>query len=159
MATKYKNIVGSAFLPYVALQFEKRSSIVRKNPRTNSDLQFLTNRNAWFRLSSSASTTDLPEPTEIIDPYGPQEEGSMSRSEIKNTNAKKLEEFNNSFVNDIAKNNVLQGGTIKVTGDKNEDTQLRKGFKETYQGGGEDDLGFKPMPGITGITVGTGGKW
>ena len=35
MATKFKNIVGSAFLPYVADQFAKRSSIVKKNPRTN----------------------------------------------------------------------------------------------------------------------------
>ena len=169
MATKYKNIVGSAFLPYVALQFEKRSSIVRKNPRTNSDLQFLTNRNAWFRLSSSASTTDLPEPTEetvdtsdIITGFFDQLDGRRDTNVIAQADAnnkKALDDFNNSFVNDIAKNNVLQGGTIKVTGDKNEDTQLRKGFKETYQGGGEDDLGFKPMPGITGITVGTGGKW
>ena len=30
MATKFKNIVGSAFLPYVADQFAKRSSIVKK---------------------------------------------------------------------------------------------------------------------------------
>ena len=165
MATKFKNIVGSAFLPYVADQFEKRSSIVKKNPRTNTDLQFLTNRNGWYRLSSSAQTTDNPEPistttVEYPDTLTLEASGPVDMtSKILEINNKKQEDFNATFTSDIAKNNVLQGGILKITGDKNQDTVLRKGFKETYKGGGTDDLGFKPMPGITGITVGTGGKW
>ena len=63
MATKYKNIVGSAFLPHIKKQFDTRSSIVKKKTRSNSDLQYLTNRNAWFRLSSSAETTTANPPT------------------------------------------------------------------------------------------------
>ena len=170
MATKFKNIVGSAFLPYVADQFAKRSSIVKKNPRTNTDLQFLTNRNGWYRLSSSAQTTDEtpPELKSLDTSYSSFDENfqfqSLSEQASLGTktideNVKTAEAYNATFTSDIAKNNVLQGGTLKITGDKNQNTVLRKGFKETYQGGGSDGLGFKPMPGITGVTVGTGGKW
>ena len=56
----------------------------------------------------------------------------------------------------LAQLNVLQGGTIAAGGDK---IALRRGFNETYTQGTEDQLGFKPMPGIVGVSVGTGGKW
>ena len=53
----------------------------------------------------------------------------------------------------LARNNVLQGGTL------NNNRTLKKGFNETYKKGTDDDLGFKPMPGIVNTTIGTGGKW
>ena len=56
----------------------------------------------------------------------------------------------------LAQLNVLQGGTIAAGGDK---IALRRGFNETYTQGTEDQLGFKPMPGIVGVSIGTGGKW
>ena len=143
MATKYKNIVGSAFLPYVKDQFSQRKSITETLPRNNKEISYLTNRNAWFRLSSSANTTSTPPP-------------GQTREDVNLIN---LVNNSSGFNPKLAKNNVLQGGTIKVIGDKNEDIELRKGFKQTYKKGPTDDLGFKPMPGITGITVGTGGKW
>ena len=52
--------------------------------------------------------------------------------------------------------NVLQGGTIAVRGDK---TVIKQGFNQTYSKGKNDDLGFKPMPGITNVSIDTGGKW
>ena len=152
MATKYKNIVGSAFLPHIKKQFDVRKSVVKKKIRSNSDLQYLTNRNAWFRLSSSAETTTAtpPIPEKAI-------ENLKSPSETDIVNAALLENFNDSFSGATAKNNVLQGGTI-ISGNNNS-TTLRKGFKNTYSKGLDDDLGLRPMPGITGITIGTGGKW
>ena len=61
MATKYKNIVGTGFDPYVKKQLEVRSNagdprvgVNAHNVRSNNELQYLTNRNAYFRLSSSA---------------------------------------------------------------------------------------------------------
>ena len=53
----------------------------------------------------------------------------------------------------VAKENILQGGTL------NKSANLRGGFNETYKKGTDDDLGFKPMPGITNVSIGTGGKW
>ena len=172
MATKYKNIVGSAFLPHIKKQFDTRSSIVKKKTRSNSDLQYLTNRNAWFRLSSSAETTTANPPTpekastvnvttsDLAGGIGSTAAFDFNQSAQAETdivNAALLENFNNSFSGASAKNNVLQGGTIISGG--NNSTTLRKGFKNTYSKGPTDDLGLRPMPGITGITIGTGGKW
>ena len=157
MPSKYKNIVGTAFSPYVKDQLTKRSSIGKINPRSSKELQFLTNRNAWFRLSSSSTITDDKVPVELANPYGPLEENSLSRDQIVSTNTENLKVYNNSFKNNLAKENILQGGLV-VSG-KDNSTLIRKGFKNTYSAGGNDNLGLQPMPGITGITVGTGGKW
>lgn len=113
----YKNIVGTGFPSYINEQIKKRQSIVSQPTRSNSTLNFLNNRNAWVRLSSSVNVNGSAE---------------------------------------LAQLNVLQGGTISSGGDK---TNIKKGFNETYSKGTIDDLGFKPMPGITSVSIGTGGKW
>jgi hypothetical protein len=49
---EYKNIVGTGFPPQIQAQIKKRESIVNSQTRDHNTLQFLTNRNAWVRLSS-----------------------------------------------------------------------------------------------------------
>ena len=61
------------------------------------------------------------------------------------------------FTNDLAKANILQGGTISIN-DINK-VALKKGFSETYTKGVNDNLGYKPMPGITSLNIGTQGKF
>jgi hypothetical protein len=58
----------------------------------------------------------------------------------------------NDFTNNLAKNNVLQGGTVTIN--NNVAT-----FNQRYTIGATDNLGFKPNPGITNLSVGTGGRW
>ena len=118
---KFKNIVGTGLLDYVQKQITERENIVNKQTRTPSDLQWLSNRTGWFRLSSGVNV-----------------------------------EGNEGFTAQQAQLNVLQGGSVAAGGDK---TALRRGFDETYTQGETDQLGYKPMPGITGIKVGTGGRW
>jgi len=65
-------------------------------------------------------------------------------------------EGDNGYTARQAQINVLQGGSVAAGGDK---TTLREGFDQTYTRGNEDDLGYKPMPGITSVRVGTGGRW
>ena len=48
----YKNIVGSGFPEYVNSQIKKRGEKLNTTNRSNNILEFLTNRNVWFRLSS-----------------------------------------------------------------------------------------------------------
>lgn len=127
----YKNIVGTPFAPFLKKQLDVRGEKISSNTRDNTTLQYLTNRNAWVRLSSGANT-----------------------------------KTDNGYSNDLAKEYVLQGGAISMNyvkdGDNKEkykSTDLRKGFNETYTQGATDNLGFKPMPGIVGVSVGTGGKW
>ena len=112
--SNFKNIVGSGFPDYINGQIRKRGETLFNKNRDNKTLQFLTNRNIFFRLSSSVNIGDSSA---------------------------------------LARNNVLQGGTL------NNDRTLRKGFNETYKKGTDDDLGFKPMPGIVNVSIGTGGKW
>jgi hypothetical protein len=52
---EYKNIVGTGFPPQIQAQIKKRESIVNSQTRDNNTLQFLTNRNAWVRLSSGST--------------------------------------------------------------------------------------------------------
>lgn len=163
MANKYKNIVGTAFAPYVKNQFDQRRKVHKTNPRTSKEILYLTNRNAFFRLSSAAETTSASSPTEITTAKIPATERAATYGPVDMTaaideaNAEQLKRFNDSFTGNIAKDNVLQGGTV-IAGSKNS-TTLRKGFKQTYAEGTFDNLGLQPMPGITGITIGTGGKW
>ena len=120
----YKNIVGTPFPDFVQTQINKREELENSSSRSSSTLQWLTNRNSFFRLSSGANI------------------------------------FNQGigFTPDLAKANVLQGGIVSVN-EENQSTTFRKGFNETYKQGATDQLGFKPMPGITNVTVDTGGKW
>jgi hypothetical protein len=127
----YKNIVGTAFPKHIKEQLDLRGEKISASTRDNQTLQYLTNRNSWVRLSSGANT-----------------------------------KTDNGYSNDLAKEYVLQGGAISMNyvkdGDNKEkykSTDLRKGFNETYTQGATDNLGFKPMPGIVGVSVGTGGKW
>ena len=143
---KYKNIVGTPPLDYVQNQITKRTELVNKTTRSSNDLQYLTNRNSWTRLSSAAIISPLPPDQLSIK--------DLAKSDVQ----LQIEQaqLDSTFVTDIAQTNILQGGTISSGGDK---TVIRKGFKETYTQGATDQLGLKPMPGITNISVGTGGKW
>lgn len=122
----YKNIVGTAFPPFLKNQLDIRGEKISAKSRDNQTLQYLTNRNSWIRLSSGANTKEG--------------EGYSAR---------------------LAQINVLQGGTVASGGN----TVIRQGFNNlnpitsTYTQGSTDNLGFKPMPGIIGVSVGTGGKW
>ena len=135
---KYSSIVGTGFPDYVQTQLNLRSQTGNKKKRDNKALQYLTNKNGWFRLSSAAIINDK----EI--PIGGREE--------KVANQK-------TFTTKLAQDFVLQGGSIIINGPEKNQTTLRKGFKGTYQEGETDQLGLQPMPGITGITIGTAGKW
>lgn len=125
----YTNIAGTPFQPYVGSQIEKRKELIAKNDRSSSDLQWLTNKNAWIRISSG---TDV--------------ENNNPSFDIKGQG--------------LARKYILQGGLIKNTLTENSD------FFETRSGIGEDgaygiggtDFGYRPMPGLTNLTIKTGGK-
>lgn len=51
-AKNYTNIAGSPFQPYVREQIEQRKKIVSEENRTYKELQWLTNKNVWIRISS-----------------------------------------------------------------------------------------------------------
>ena len=185
MASKYKNIVGTGFPSYVTDQIQNRSELVKKKDRRTSningkdvaskDLLWLTNRNCWFRLSSGANSI-----TKEVD-VNSQEQKEELALFAKNA-VKPLTEDENNAINlinqqkfvsndDLAKKYVMQGGTIEnlsSISDRNNNKTTKIKTKTTFDEiytknnekfSGADDLGYKPMPGITDVSVGTKGKW
>lgn len=172
MATKYKNIVGTAFPPYIKKQLKVREEQGGQNTRSPQQLEYLTNRNSYFRLSSAAATGEEKprkiDLTRVIDIVAQSTTVNPTTVDISGNNNKALTTegpvIEYDFNTKLARENVLQGGIIEIQefGDENNKTykeKLKKGFSETYNQGESDRLGLQPMPGITGVTVGTGGKW
>ena len=58
------------------------------------------------------------------------------------------------------KDNILQGGLLRTT-DLDNNSVLRKGFGAANSQAAyiKGPLGYKPMPGIENLSVGTGGRW
>jgi len=179
-STKYKNIVGSAFPNFVKEQIDARKKLVGKKTRNTDETLWLTNRVGWTRLSSGAKVK--PEGASISEdvvfnaggsgtlsgPRGTKDirdsEGMYSHQRIEANRQLAVEE-DKLYTTDLAKANVLQGGTISVSETKDIDGNVKfqanrkTQFNELYKQGATDQLGLKPMPGITSISVGTGGKW
>jgi hypothetical protein len=128
----YTNIAGSAFQPFVDKQLEIRKSIISKEDRTTSDLLWLTNRSLWVRISSG---TDIDQNNELFSERG----------------------------DTLSRRYILQAGLTdhsKVIDQKDNIFNLRKGFgpNGAYGLGGTEQFGIKPMPGLEGLTLKTGGK-
>jgi len=125
----YTNIAGSPFQPYVATQIEKRKKLVDNENRSSQELQWLTNKNVWIRVSSGANVL-----------YGNKRFGGLEGDAL-------------------SKKYILQAGLVDHTG-ASTNWKLRSGLgvDAAYGMGGTDTFGFKPMPGITGIAIKTGGK-
>ena len=59
----------------------------------------------------------------------------------------------------LAEKNILQGGLVSKSNVPGQ-VSLREGFNNSYiKSTSNDPLGFRPMPGITGLSVTTGGRW
>jgi hypothetical protein len=127
-AKDYVNIAGSPFQPYVKDQIDLRKEIISKENRSASDLLWLTNRNSWIRISSGADVDD--------------------------TNT----DFPNEKGNILSKKYLLQAGLTDHTGGA-DSYQLRSGVGPNGAYGiGGTDFGLKPMPGLEGLSIKTGGK-
>jgi hypothetical protein len=123
------NIAGSPFQPYVATQIEKRKSLIEKQLRSPQELQWLTNKNAWIRVSSGAN----------VNPDNNR--------------------FGGLHGDALSKKYILQAGVIDHTVSATS-YQLRYGIGDngSYGIGGSETFGSVPMPGITDMTINTGGK-
>jgi hypothetical protein len=124
----YTNIAGSAFQPYVATQIEKRKALVNKDYRSSSELNWLSNKNVWIRVSSGANVR----------------EGNMNYQGLQD--------------DELSRKYILQGGLAdNLTNEKI--YSLRSGIgPDGAYGIGGTDFGLTPMPGMTNISIKTGGK-
>lgn len=141
---RLSNVIGAPFPEHVLTQLEIRAfhNSTGKGAfptRPNNDILFLANKSAWVRLTSSVRLKP--------------NEGSTVESYYGGLN---LGTTYNKLGDDLAKNWVLEAGTSKSNGGG---INLRSGIGPdgAYGLGGTEELGYRPMPGLTSVLVDTKG--
>ena len=137
---KISNIIGAQIPSWVLKQLETRSRKNASDSRDTDNILFVANKTAWIRLVSSIDI--------------------QSEEDLNYFKRLVGEEYISNSTS-LAKNFVLFGGTSKYL-DKNS-YQLRSGLGRDGAYGmlGDkeiQDFGYKPMPGITSVTIDTQGK-
>ena len=137
---KISNVIGTHIPIWLLEQLQTRSNKGVQSTRDNQNIQYLANKTGWVRLVSSINI--------------------KSANDI--TYFQNLTGLTLSNPDDLAKNFVLYGGISKYNNQNGKATyNLRKGFKETYSLLGEQEtvnFGYRPMPGLTKVSVETQGR-
>lgn len=138
--TKISNILGTKFPQWLIDQLRKRSDKLSQDTRDNDNILFLANRSAWVRLVSSVNIS-----AEDITYF--QKENTIGPSISK--------------PEDLAKQFVLFGGTSKYLNKNSYQQRAGLGRDGSYGMLGDTEIqqyGYRPMPGITSVTVDTQGR-
>lgn len=138
---KISNVLGSSLPNWLLNQLKTRSQEGIKLQRNNANLQYLANKTAWVRLVSSVNL----EAREDLQYFS-----NLTGYPVTNPDS-------------LAKDYILQGGTslFNNSSKDNPSYTLRQGFKETYSMLGDNEVnkyGYRPMPGLTRVSIETQGK-
>lgn len=187
MSDKLSNVIGAPFSDYVLTQLYLRAQKNSTTNRTNDEVLFLANKGAWARLVSSVNIVSPTSPTveAINQPQyftaasefssvfsSPAFQSSVLNNNIvsnPNNSPKSLTTVQNFYKGlglntsiyqneaDLAKNWVLEAGTSIQTGNG---ITLRQGvgLEGAYGLGGTEELGYRPMPGLTSVQIETTGR-
>ncbi|QQO91917.1 carboxypeptidase [Flavobacterium phage vB_FspM_immuto_3-5A] len=125
--------VGTGISSGVAKQLEARKKVIGKiKDRTNDDLMYMNGKTGWVKLSSGVNTVTDPEVAEFREQKG--------RLKIKGDNT-------------LAKNNILFGGLMSPDGKPRAGIETSGNVDETKAYLLRPSTGFRPMAGITSMTV------
>jgi hypothetical protein len=124
----YTNIAGSPFQPYVSTQIEKRKALLNQDYRSSSELNWLSNRNVWIRISSGANVLS----------------GNKRYQGLEG--------------DELSKKYILQGGVLNHLGGSDTYTLRAGVGPDGAYGIGGTNFGLVPMPGLIDISIKTGGK-
>lgn len=131
---KLSNVIGAPFSDYVLKQIYTRAYNGSTLNRTPEQVLYLANKVAWARLVSSVNISNdvlgLVRKNLQVDFRAPE---------------------------DLAKNWILEAGTSIQTGTG---IKLRQGIGTdgAYGLGGTQELGYRPMPGLTSLVIETTGR-
>lgn len=142
---RLSNVIGAPFPEHVLTQMNIRAARNSTGKgivptRTDEEILFLANKSAWVKLTSSVT---------IVPPPGVQSLQSFYESLGLPGGY--------SSPDDLRKNWILEAGTSISDGGAG--INLRKGIgpEGAYGMGGTEELGYRPMPGLTSVTVDTVG--
>lgn len=138
MATKLSNVIGAPFQDFVITQLYTRAAHNSTTDRTNEEVLFLANKTSWARFVSSVdielNASELKKFYELLK-VGPIADSPKA----------------------LARNWILEAGTSIQSGNG---IDLRQGIgvDGAYGLGGTEELGYRPMPGLTSVTIETAGR-
>ena len=142
---KLSNVIGAPFAEHILTQLNLRaahnSTGAGEVPnRSNDEILFLANKMSWVKLTSSVrvqAENNNGIPTPLSEYY--------KKLGVDYANA-----------DDLAKYWTLEAGTSKANG-ANVDLRYGVGPDGAYGLGGTEELGYRPMPGLTSVTIDTKG--
>lgn len=137
---KLSNVIGAPFADYVLQQLAIRANRNTRVKRDVEDVLFLANKSAWARLVSSVDINGNQSDVQKF--YANLGEGQTVDYDPQG----------------LARNWILEAGTSIQNGNG---VALRQGIgvgNFAYGLGGTNELGFRPMPGLTSIQVETLGR-
>jgi len=142
MGDVLSNVIGAPFSPYIINQLKLRANLGSTTSRTNEQVLYLANKMSWTRLSSFIRIK-------------PAEEQPLSKF-YANLFDGQIPPGDYSQPDSLAKNWILQNGTSEYN---NDTYNLRFGLgpNSAYGLGGIEQQGYRPMPGLTSITIDTKG--
>ena len=131
---KLSNVIGAPFSDYVLHQLYTRAARNSTVNRSNEEVLFLANKTSWTRLVSSVNISN----------------------DVLGLTYKNLG-VNYSTPEGLAKGWILEAGTSKQNGNG---ITLREGLGPdgAYGLGGIEELGYRPMPGLTSVQIETTGR-
>ena len=122
---------GSPVTGYVTKQLEQRASLVESNSKTVEQQHAIHSNAAWVMLRSSVN--------------------QITDGEVKQLLQNRSARPNVTGTADLAKKYVLTGGTLNAGGDPRSGINLEPGSTTGNNAYTNQSLGFRPMPGITGL--------
>lgn len=146
---KLSNVIGAPFSDYVLLQLYIRAAHNSTINRSNEDILFLANKSGWARLVSSVNI-DLQSSSNVLKTTPQDYQTYYSRFNLNST-------LPYNAPDSLAKNWVLEAGTSIQNGNG---INLRSGIGPdgAYGLGGTEELGYRPLPGLTSVQIETTGR-
>jgi len=159
MAEMLSNVIGAPFSEYVLTQLSLRATHNSSLTRTNDEVMFIANKTAWVRLTSSVQINKNQEVLNVGAGTLPGFKPVSIPNPLLNQYYKSLLGTPAIGYNDsdsLRKNWILEAGTSISTGDG---IDLRSGIgpEGAYGLGGTEELGYRPMPGLTSVEIDTVG--
>ena len=142
MGDVLSNVIGAPFSQYIIDQLKLRAANGSSADRSNEQVLYLANKMSWTRLCSSVRIK--PENNQPLSKfYANLFNGQVPPGDYSQDSS-------------LAKNWILQAGTSEYN---NGSYNLRSGLgpNNAYGLGGIEQQGYRPMPGLTSITIDTKG--
>ena len=155
------NVIGAPFSEYILTQLSIRANHNSSLQRTNDEVLFLANKSAWVKLTSSVNISlsgfDSTLQTFYQQILNPSIDGQVDPNGTSATDY--------TSADSLRKNWILEAGTSKATSNQDPTNpnntisgiNIRSGIGPdgAYGLGGTQELGYRPMPGLTSVEVDT----